>query len=539
MNISMYHSFPRCSIWSAIRVALCIFACNHALAATRADYQFVVDSQNPWGRITYDDNSFSNSTFAGYSTGTGSTAWLADYWNTSGANDSISYPSAFSQSSIAGSAINGGWSDAGSTTATGQGTLTLLFRSPGLSNGEADYVFHQHTGTANSFGLRVMGTGAGTGTLQLSVGNILYTGGALANVAGSTWYYFALDFDEATNLVHWSLGTMSGGALTQGTLTMSAAGVVGDWPFSSKSLVFGNTNTNLSTGLNPGDAFNSNSVAGRVDEFSSWNSVLTNAQIQAQFAAINNVVPMPEIAVEQPAGSNIVDGGARNLGAAIVGGTAEMIFTVKNTGAFNLTLTGIPKVVVSGSDAAMFSVTSQPVSPVPGPSGSTTFNVRFAPSSVGAKSASLSIPNNDSDENPFDISLTANGLSFGLDSDGDGLNDATELQLAALGFDWQVNQTALVNTLFSNLGGASANLNTAGYYTTAQIQALNVGMPLIQKDSTTGAFTLTIGVQKSTDLSTFLPFPMSAPQTAINGEGKLEFQFTVPGNAAFFRVQAR
>jgi hypothetical protein len=27
--------------------------------------------------------------------------------------------------------------------------------------------------------------------------------------------------------------------------------------------------------------------------------------------------------------------------------------------------------------------------------------------------------------------------------------------------------------------------------------------------------------------------------TTINGEGKLEFQFTVPDNAAFFRLQAQ
>ncbi len=32
---------------------------------------------------------------------------------------------------------------------------------------------------------------------------------------------------------------------------------------------------------------------------------------------------------------------------------------------------------------------------------------------------------------------------------------------------------------------------------------------------------------------------MTLPQTTINGQGKLEFQFTTPGNAAFFRVLAQ
>jgi hypothetical protein len=113
------------------------------------------------------------------------------------------------------------------------------------------------------------------------------------------------------------------------------------------------------------------------------------------------------------------------------------------------------------------------------------------------------------------------------------MNDASEFQMAALGFDWQVKQSAMVSLYY-------ANANGAGLYTPAQVQALNVNVPLIQRNPTTGIFTLTIGVQKSTDLITFNPFPMTAPgTTVINGAGKLEFQFTVPDNAAFFRLQAQ
>jgi hypothetical protein len=102
-----------------------------------------------------------------------------------------------------------------------------------------------------------------------------------------------------------------------------------------------------------------------------------------------------------------------------------------------------------------------------------------------------------------------------------------------------VNQAALVSTLFSNLNGALPKLNASGFYSTAQVQALNVGVPLIQRNPTTGQFTLTIGVEKSTDLSTFNPFPLTSPETIINGTGKLEFRFTVPDNAAFFRLQSQ
>jgi len=35
----------------------------------------------------------------------------------------------------------------------------------------------------------------------------------------------------------------------------------------------------------------------------------------------------------------------------------------------------------------------------------------------------------------------------------------------------------------------------------------------------------------------FSSLPMTAPQTSINAEGKLEFQVSAPDNAAFFRLQ--
>ena len=141
---------------------------------------------------------------------------------------------------------------------------------------------------------------------------------------------------------------------------------------------------------------------------------------------------------------------------------------------------------------------------------------------------------------PLDVVLPdGTGLSFNCDTDGDGLNDASEHQLTSLGFNWQVNQSGLVTTLFSNLGGALPNLNGAGLYNASQIQTLNVGTPLLQRNAGTGLFTLKIAVTKSMDLLHFDSFPMTAPQTTINGQGEVEFQFDSPDQAAFFRVQAR
>ena len=104
--------------------------------------------------------------------------------------------------------------------------------------------------------------------------------------------------------------------------------------------------------------------------------------------------------------------------------------------------------------------------------------------------------------------------------------------MSSLGFNFQANQTGLVHTLFNNANGA-------GLFTLPQVQALNVDTPLLTKDPLTGLFKLTIGVEKAPQLTNFFPFPMTAPQTMINGQGKLEFQFSSPDNAAFFRLEAR
>lgn len=238
-------------------------------------------------------------------------------------------------------------------------------------------------------------------------------------------------------------------------------------------------------------------------------------------------IPAPEIDIDQ-AGGNIAINGTKSFGGVATGANSPLIFTVKNTGNANLNLTGTPKVTVTGSGD--FTITAQPSSPITAPSGTSTFTVRFSPTSSGAKAAALSISNDDADENPFAINLTGTGLSFTTDTDGDGLNDAAEYNLAALGFDWQVSQPSLVGTLNTNAGGA-------GLYTTSQVRALNIDVPLIQKDAGTGQFKLTLGLEKSTNLSSFNAFPFSAPQTTVNGQGKIEFLFTSPDGAAFFRVK--
>ena len=90
-----------------------------------------------------------------------------------------------------------------------------------------------------------------------------------------------------------------------------------------------------------------------------------------------------------------------------VNSSRNLSFKITNAGP--LALTGLAA-TIDGADASHFSVTGTPADTVSGPDGQTYFNVRFAPTSAGAKSATLHIASNDPDESPFDIHLTGEGL---------------------------------------------------------------------------------------------------------------------------------
>ncbi len=95
--------------------------------------------------------------------------------------------------------------------------------------------------------------------------------------------------------------------------------------------------------------------------------------------------------------------------AYLSSGSVDRTFTIQNLGNLDLNLTGAPKVVIGGTDAADFSVTTQPASPVPG-GGSITFTVRFDPSAPGVRSATISIANDDVNEDPYNFSIQGTGV---------------------------------------------------------------------------------------------------------------------------------
>lgn len=91
-------------------------------------------------------------------------------------------------------------------------------------------------------------------------------------------------------------------------------------------------------------------------------------------------------------------------------GTIVRTFTILNTGSAALSLTGTsPYLVIGGTHQADFTVTAIPANSI-ATSGSTTFQVTFNPSADGVRTASISIANNDTDENPYNFNIQGTGI---------------------------------------------------------------------------------------------------------------------------------
>lgn len=95
--------------------------------------------------------------------------------------------------------------------------------------------------------------------------------------------------------------------------------------------------------------------------------------------------------------------------------TVSRTFQIVNNGGLSVNLTGSPTVTVSGANASDFTVNVQPSSTVTPAGGVATFTIVFNPSSSGIRSATVSIANNDMDENPFEFAIAGLGVDLPAD----------------------------------------------------------------------------------------------------------------------------
>jgi hypothetical protein len=80
-------------------------------------------------------------------------------------------------------------------------------------------------------------------------------------------------------------------------------------------------------------------------------------------------------------------------------------FTILNNGPAPLWLTGTPRILIGGADAADFHVVAQPAGTING-GESATFQIRFAPQTAGQRNATVTIASSDSDEGVYTFSIS-------------------------------------------------------------------------------------------------------------------------------------
>ncbi|MCL4206714.1 MAG: choice-of-anchor D domain-containing protein [Pirellulaceae bacterium] len=183
--------------------------------------------------------------------------------------------------------------------------------------------------------------------------------------------------------------------------------------------------TRINQTLQPGDypgavydqGFYWADIAGyfRLDGFTLFVDVSNNADnyVVADAVRIERVTG-PEIAVSN-GGIEVADNtGSIDFGATQLGSPITKTLTIQNVGGADLVLTG-PITVPTG-----FTVVSPFGSTTLNPGQSTTFQVRYDAQSLGLVSGMLSFGTNDSDENPFNFTITAEAGGTIVDDGGPG-----------------------------------------------------------------------------------------------------------------------
>lgn len=193
-----------------------------------------------------------------------------------------------------------------------------------------------------------------------------------------------------------------------------------------------------------------------------------------------NVATRPEIAIEQPVGTDLTDGTASaDFGSMTLGIPTPLSFRILNTGTAVLSVGAI---TFDGTTPGDFSVTTAPPASV-AIGAFADFVVTFTPQSVGSRTAVMHIVNNDGNENPFDITLNGAGLTPEIAVHNGSHIMAPELsdgQVTAINFGTTApNSASILNFMVRNTGAGDLIISSvtlpSGYQSLATNTTLAPG----------------------------------------------------------------
>ena len=184
--------------------------------------------------------------------------------------------------------------------------------------------------------------------------------------------------------------------------------------------------------------------------------------------------PLPEITItglsnEIADGDNTPNiGDNTDFGTIIAGNTNPNTFIIENLGTDILNLTGAsPYITITGPDAPLFTVTATPSNSIAA-GATTSFEITFSPVLGGTFNATLSIANNDTNENPYNFSLrgaaTGPAPEIALTGAGNSILSGDVTPTSADGTDFGVSPVGANTTqnfIISNSGTATLMLTGA------------------------------------------------------------------------------
>lgn len=178
-------------------------------------------------------------------------------------------------------------------------------------------------------------------------------------------------------------------------LTGSETGLVGYWPLDEPAGSL--TATNLVTG---GGAQTVNNLTAATD----WKDLPLSLE-NSQGVIYNN--------------------GSHAFGDNPAGTTLSETFTINNVTATDVNLDGSPAIVLTGTDADQFSLDLTSTASTVSGNDLTTFVVNFTPTTLGAKSAAVTVTNVASCSDPFTLNLSGTSISPSLAYGGVGFSENT------------------------------------------------------------------------------------------------------------------
>ncbi|MBL9144509.1 MAG: choice-of-anchor D domain-containing protein [Verrucomicrobiaceae bacterium] len=248
-------------------------------------------------------------------------------------------------------------------------------------------------------------------TCMIAVGDDLIIGGSINSVngvptsnnvlrwSGSAWTALGTGVTGGVNVLKYTHGLLYAG-------TQVDSEFLREWNGSTWEEVGGGPNYDVWDIAVLGDElFITGSFTEAGPIITGGEGIAVNLAISSSY--IGSYPLTPEIAIEQPVNTNLVDGSASiDCGIVTQGSSGGAVtVTIRSVGTIPLLGLGFTKDGAHSSDFTLSTIPSALED-----NTSTTFTITFTPSGTGTRSAVLHLASNDANESPFDITLTGTGL---------------------------------------------------------------------------------------------------------------------------------